>query len=125
MKKLNKKGYMDFEVILAFLFIIGCVVVGLFFFFASSIGASHGKHTGTVTAIEYNSNIIWGANIVYFKSDAQSSQEDQYCVNDAGVKAQLEEFAKKKATVTISYDNPFITWRSNCNGGASIIVGVN
>ncbi len=85
------------------------------------IGASNGYHTGTVTAVEHNSNIIWASNNVYFKSDAQSSQEDIYCVNDKNVMQQLNEFAKTKAQVTIHYQNEFLMWKWDCNSGISII----
>ena len=88
--------------------IIGIIVWGIIilffawtFLFPGRFGASIGTHTGVVTAVEYNSNIIWEANIVYFKTVRESSQEDRYCVNDESVKNQLIEAQKNKKEVTI------------------------
>lgn len=115
------------------LVIIFCIVIGLFFIFLivfmfgviyfNEIGASQGKHTGYVTAVEFNDNILWDANLVYFKTDTESTQEDVYCVNDKSLKIKLEEFTKSKTKITIIYNHPFWFWRSLCNGGESIIVG--
>src|SRR3989338_5857330 len=75
------------------------------FLFPGKFGATVGSHTGVVTAVEYNSNIIWGANLVYFKTVRESSQEYRYCVNDEGVKDQLIEAQKSKKDVTIYFKN--------------------
>lgn len=102
----------------------------LIIFFAYSLlfpgkaGASNGSHSGVVTAVEYNSNVIWGSNIVYFKTVRESSQEDRYCVNDETVKNQLVEAQKGKKDVTIYFKNNFIMWKWQCNGGESIIYKV-
>ena len=93
-------------------------------FFPGTFGASIGSHTGVVTAVEYNSNIIWDANIVYFKTVRESSQEDRYCVNDEDVKNQLIESQKNKKEVTIYFKNDFIMWKWQCNGGETIIYKV-
>lgn len=92
--------------------------------FPGRFGATAGGHTGVVTAVEYNSNIIWGANIVYFKTVRESSQEDRYCVNDENVKNQLIEAQINKREVTIYFKNDFIMWKWNCNGGETIIYKV-
>jgi len=89
-----------------------------------TIGASNGIHTGFVTALEYNSNLIWEANLVYFKSERESSQEDTYCVNDEDVKKSLEKAQRDKKEVTIYYENNFFMWKWQCNGGLSIIYKV-
>lgn len=126
---------MDWEDFAMYFFVIPfCVLLGvavLFFVFAgimsiwvNDIGASDGQHTGYITAVEHNSNLIWAADLVYFKTDGQSSQEDVYCVNDPLLKGQLEALAKVNAHVTIKYHNDFWMWRSECNGGETIIVGV-
>jgi hypothetical protein len=106
-------------------FIIGIVAFFIDELVLNTVGASQGEHTGFVTAVEYNTNIIWGANIVYFKTDTESTQEDKYCVNDETIKAQLESYAKSKSRVTIEYKNPFWVWKSLCNGGESIIIKVD
>ena len=85
------------------------------------IGASRGSHTGVVTAVEYNSNIVWGANVVYFKTTRESSQEDRYCVNDKAVREQLVDASKNKKEVTLHYQNDYFMWKWQCNGGETII----
>jgi len=89
--------------------------------FPGQIGSSDGVHTGTVIAVEHNSNIIWGSNIVYFNTTRTFSQVDQYCVNDENVKNQLIEAQKNKREVTIYYKNDYIMWKWQCNGGETII----
>lgn len=74
-----------------------------------------------MTAVEYNSNLIWGLNIVYFQTIRASSQEDKYCVNDENVKNQLIKLQKDKKEITIYYKNNFALWKWECNGGESII----
>jgi hypothetical protein len=106
--------------------ILGIILLYLVwtFLFPGRLGASLGVHTGVVTAVEYNSNIIWSANIVYFKTVRESSQEDRYCVNDEGIKNQLIEAQKNKTEVTIYFKNDFIMWKWQCNGGETIIYKV-
>ena len=117
----NEKKLLIFTFIVLILIFISFVTLLIFL---GNIGASTGKHTGFVTAIEFNENILWNANLVYFKTDTESTQEDIYCVNDEITKLQLEEYSKKKEQITIQYQNPFWFWRSLCNGGVSIITGV-
>lgn len=90
----------------------------------NNIGASEGTHTGFVTAVEFNNNILWDATLVYFKTDKESTQEDIYCVNDLLLKKQLEDYEKMSRRITIHYENPFWFWRKLCNGGESIIIGI-
>lgn len=97
------------------------LTMSAFFLFASGLGASEGQHTGYVTAVEYNSNLWYPANLVYFKTSLESTQEDVYCVNDVELKKLLEQSARNGTRVTIQFKNDFIIWRSECNGGASII----
>ena len=92
--------------------------------FYNDLGGSNGEHTGYVTAIEFNDNLLWDSTLVYFKTDTESTQEDIYCVNDASLKAQLKELASTKSQITIHYKNPFFFKRSECNGGSSVIVGI-
>ena len=117
MKKGNIGLNVSIGIIFAFLF-------ALFYFFLNGIGSTLGQHTGVVTAVEYNSNIIWGANLVYFKTNTESSQEDVYCVNDPNVKSQLQQYANNKQVVTIYYKNNFLFWKWECNGGSTIIYNV-
>jgi hypothetical protein len=90
----------------------------------NGLGASHGTHTGFITAIEHNDNLIWDADIVYFKTDTESTQEDEYCVDmQTSLRSELEKLSKTKTLVTIEYKHPFWFWKSQCNGGESIIIG--
>ena len=110
--------FLTFLIIIIFVFII---MMPITLFFLSDIGASQGQHTGYISAVEFNKNILWDANIVYFKTDMESTQEDRYCVNDNLLNAKLEQYARNNQQLTIQYSNPFWFWRSLCNGGDSII----
>ena len=87
------------------------------------MGATEGQHTGIVTAVEYNSNLIWGSNLVYFKSFG--SGEDVYCVNDELVEQQLIYYSKTHQEITIHYHNNRIMWKWVCNGGETIIYKID
>ena len=123
---------MDRDILIEMLlWILLCSGVLIFIFFLigivllNDVGGSRGKHIGIVTAIEFNKNILWDANIVYFKTSEESTQEDKYCVNDLELKTQLEQLARKRELVTIEFKNNFWFWRWKCNGGSSIIVGIS
>jgi hypothetical protein len=105
------------------LFILATCVSLPLLFLITSVGVTVGSHTGYITAIEYSS-IVFSDNLVYFKSDAESSQEDVYCVNDEELKKFLELLKDNKTLVTIHYKNDFIMLRSDCNKGLSIITNV-
>jgi hypothetical protein len=53
-----------------------------------------------------------------------STQEDVYCVNDANVMAQLEQYQQNSNMVTIKYKNDWWTPRYICDGGISVIYDV-
>ena len=112
-------GIMVFLGIIVLLFLIGIILS----FFLNGIGGSQGTHVGYVTAIEFNDNIIWDANLVYFKTDLESTQEDSYCVNDGLLKFNLENAQINKQKISIDYANNFWFWRKDCHGGVSIITG--
>lgn len=89
---------------------ISCLVIFVIFFLAIFVGmfihfsgVGEGEHTGYVTAID--KTWLWQNNIVYFKTDASSSQEDDYCVSrgDKELVEQLKAASKAKSLVTISY----------------------
>jgi hypothetical protein len=118
-KKRDKKVMIIVWIVLG-LFILGPLLFpGRFY-----MGASQGEHTGIVTAVEYNSHLTWGSNLVYFKTSTTSGQEDRYCVNDEAVKQQLIQFSKSHQEVTLYYSNDMIMWKWDCNGGDSIIYKV-
>jgi hypothetical protein len=85
----------------------------------------NGHHTGYVTAIETN-GMIWKTDSVYFKTDAQSSQEDRYCVIDDDIKQKLLSSQMQKKLVTITYMQYFSAGWNNCklDDYAGIITGV-
>lgn len=91
----------------------------------TAISGSEGTHTGYVTAVEHNNNILWDADLVYFKTDLESTQEDIYCVNNKGLKELLKNYSKQGLRVSIDFQHDFWLTRSECNGGVSIIRSVN
>jgi hypothetical protein len=120
---INKKGS-EFSLVAIFLVVFALIIFGFLSFFVRNIGSSTGQHTGIITAVEHNNNLVWDANLVYFKSSDESTQEDIYCVNDLEVMDELEQYAKNKDIVTIYFHNDFIFWAWDCNGGISIIYEV-
>jgi hypothetical protein len=119
---MNKKGQYSF---LGFgLVVILIVLLPLILFNTLFIqDTSNGHHTGQVTAVE-TTGVIFKTDRVFFKSDAQSSQEDVYCVIDKNVKSQLESYSRDKTTITVTYDDYLIKGWKYCDGESGIITGV-
>jgi hypothetical protein len=122
---INKKGQIG--IIIGVIFVIFAIFSLILI---SAIGIhiktmENGHHTGYVTAIETN-GIIWKTDSVYFKTDAQSSQEDRYCVIDKELKQKLLMFQQTKKLVTITYMQYFSAGWNNCkiDDSAGIITGV-
>lgn len=86
----------------------------------NSIGASEGSHTGIITAVESNNNLLWDANLIYFKSSDQSTQEEIYCIPD-NLLSEAKGVSSKKQIVTIDFENDMIFMKWECNGGISIV----
>lgn len=91
--------------------------------FVNSVGATRGTHTGYITAVEHRDNLIWPADILYFKTDGQSSQEDIYCINPE-IMDLAREYQKNKTLVTITYSNDILLWVWECNGGSTIVENI-
>ena len=89
-----------------------------------TFGGHDGSHAGIVTAVEYNSNILWPATLVYVKTGLKSRNETIYCVNDELLKKRLIELSKIGEFATIYYSNNPAMWKWECNGGKSIIYKV-
>lgn len=104
--------------------IIGIASLYVGHFLINNIGGSDGTYIGYVTATEKNNNLLFDSQLVYLKTDLSSSNEDQFCFTDS-IHDQLLEANKKKQRVELHFANPLITWRSQCNGGVSIIDSVN
>lgn len=94
------------------------------FLLVGDCGGSKGHHTCYITSVEDAVNVTWDSTLVYTKTDPQASNEDKFCVVDGKVREQLDLAAKKRTRVTIHYENDLVLWRWECNGGTSIIVGV-
>lgn len=121
---MNKKG--DFFDVIIPVGIVLFIFLFILLIFPTKIiqTTSNGEHTGTITAIETD-GIIFKTNSVYFKTDAQSSQEDRYCIVDSDLKEQLSIYQKNKTTVTIIYEDYLIIGYPLCNSDDSgIIIGV-
>ena len=121
---MNKKGNFLYKFEIFIVLVIFLVIIISPIFIMNDIGASTGQHTGIITAVEFNNNILWDANLVYFKTNTAATQEDVYCVNDNAVKEQLIDFSKNHDEVTVYYHNNIIMWKWDCNGGWSIIYKV-
>ncbi|MBP6943093.1 MAG: hypothetical protein KBB55_03570 [Candidatus Buchananbacteria bacterium] len=119
-EKIVVRSFVGFFICFALVFVFAFLSA----LFPGRIGATAGTHTGVITAVEYNSNFIWEANLVYFKTVRESSQEDVYCVNDELLMAKLIEYQKNKKEVTLHFQNDFVMWNWECNGGLSIITAV-
>ena len=89
-----------------------------FIFYSSIIGlhiiiTENGEHTGYVTAIETN-GIFFKTTSVYFKTDAESTQEDRYCVIDKDLVEELRKYQSERKLITIKfYDVISYGWK-NC-----------
>lgn len=106
---MNKKGF-SFGEIFSILFIL-ILIIGFIVFLCFAIFGLHiittesGSHTGYVTAIETN-GLIFKTDSVYFKTNAESTQEDRYCILNQTLKSKLEQYQKERKLVTIK----FYTW---------------
>lgn len=118
----NKKRGITVIESLVILTIIGIVVTVVL----SSIGLNKpnsGQHTGIITAIEQH-GFIWRTTRAYVKTSAQSTQEDEYCVTDPTVIAQLQDDAANTREVTVYYSGGLFIWPWQCTGEGSIINAV-
>jgi len=120
---MNKKGIIGNILILLGIVLVVCIV----FFIGIHIKTTdNGTHTGTITAIETNkmSPYIFETTTVYFKTDAQSSQEDTYCLIDKSLIPKLEQLQKEKKQITIEYIDYLLPAMKECGIGNGIITGV-
>lgn len=108
------------------------VIVALFFgviafftviaFTGLHIETGKGSHVGYITATE-TSGLIFKTGTAYVKTDTQSSQEDNYCVIDDSLLAELSEVSERKEKVKVSYISYFSSGIANCNAEGAIITG--
>lgn len=112
-------------IVILFWVCVGCVAVFIVLgaTFLGGIGGATGQHVGFVTAVEDANNLVWDSTLVYFKSSTESTQEDVYCVNDQPTRELLETLQESGSRVKVNFHNNFLMWKSQCNGGISIITG--
>jgi hypothetical protein len=108
----NKKG--NISIIIAALIVIAILIIVMVFAIGIHIETTRGgTHTGYVTAIEEN-GIWFRTTSVYFKTDAQSSQEDRYCLIDKSLIPMLQEKEASKEKVTITFNAYLAPGWNNC-----------
>ncbi|MDO8642073.1 MAG: hypothetical protein Q7R76_00580 [Candidatus Woesearchaeota archaeon] len=93
--------YVTLVFIAMIIFIIITSLTGI-----SYITTDNGSHVGYVTAVEDN-GLFFKTTTVYFKSDVQSTQEDKYCVINAGLKSILKGAAQNHNRIEIQYYDQF------------------
>ena len=109
---------------IALLVLVLAIIPFVSSFFIVSIGASSGTQTGIVTALEYNHGLFFSSRLAYVKTDARSSQEDVYCINDPDLFMSLKSYQQNQTRITFEYRNSYVLWRWECDGGESIIRSV-
>jgi hypothetical protein len=80
---------------------------------------TNGKHVGVVTAVETN-GFIFPTTSIYVKTDAQSSQEDRYCIDiysgyGQSLREKAERFAQNRTRVEIRYFDYFARGIQHCS----------
>jgi len=99
--------------------LLGSIVLSIFY---NVNVPSQGEHTGYISAVDYSKPFPgFKSNIVYFKTDPQSTQEDKYCVVDENVLKELKIAQKERQMVTISYENGWFIPNKICYDGTSVI----
>jgi hypothetical protein len=74
-----------------------------------------GTHTGQVTAIEEN-GLIWPTYDAYVKTDATSSQEDVYCVENKELIPILRNLSESRTKITVHYHSELFVAPWRCTG---------
>jgi UDP-3-O-acyl-N-acetylglucosamine deacetylase len=120
---MNKKGLIG-----GILFFLGVLLIACMLLFTGIHikTTDNGIHTGTITAIETNKMFpyIFETTAVYFKTDAQSSQEDVYCLIDKSLIPELSKLQKEKKQITIRYIDYLLPAMKECGFGNGIITEV-
>lgn len=83
-----------------------------------------GEHVGIVTAVERH-GLVFKTWTAYVKTDAQSSQEDRYCVVDEQVVERLKNAATDGRKVKLGYMSWFSAGVTDCSGEGDVISSVN
>jgi len=93
------------EAIIVILAIVLTVVLVILLPFVRISSTGVGEHVGYVTAVEQKGYFFRNYR-VYFKTDNQSSQEDEYCVNrnNTNLIDKLKKANTTRGLVTITYE---------------------
>lgn len=106
---------------LLFLLFVGLFISFVIFSFTGlHISTGEGQHTGYITAVQ-KQGIVWKTWRAYVKTDAQSSQEDMYCITDESLVPELQKAAEEKRQVTVQYFSWLFAGIANCEGEPDII----
>lgn len=121
----NKKAQSTIFILVTVMIVIIMILCAVIMITGIPIETTRGgTHTGYVTAVEEN-GMIWHTYRVYFKTDAQSSQEDSYCLTDTNLIETLKNVEEDKQKVTITYNSYFMNGISHCGfDTVAIITGV-
>lgn len=93
------------------------------FFGGIHIETGRGEHTGYITATAMH-GLVWKKGVAYVKTDTQSSQEDEYCVTDTEVLAQLQQASLTKQHINVSFMSWLMPAAWECQGSMDIIYKV-
>ena len=83
--------------IFGFIFLIGII-------FPIQFTTGYGEHVGYVTAVD-QTGLFWRNYHIYFKTETESSQEDEYCVMrfNPEMADNLKRVAESKSLVSLKY----------------------
>ena len=108
--------------------IIAIGLLVLFVVFVVPIRGFHyetgrGQHTGYITAVE-KTGVFFKTGTMYFKTDAQSSQEDKYCFTNQYTELALDQYSRSRTQVVVSYYSWLSAGIANCAGEGQIVYRV-
>ena len=91
--------------------LINLLIIVYAFFWVTGINVQiwEWQHTGIITAVD-TSGVFIKSTTVYFKTDAQSSQEDKYCLKDTSIIKELQSAQESKKLVTLEYKKYISNW---------------
>lgn len=112
-----------FMTIIAFGILALLMAFFAFIIFPIRITTGTGEHIGYVTAVD-KEGLFWKNYHVYFKTETESSQEDEYCVIrfDNELANKVKDEARNKTLVALKYKTFFSLNPSMCH--ASQITGI-
>ena len=111
-----------FEILMGFLLLGFIILLGLAIILPIRITTGTGEHTGYITAVDQK-GILWKNYHIYFKTETESSQEDEYCIIrfDKELAEEVKQISKEKQLVSLKYETFLTLHPSFCH--ASQITG--